>query len=90
MGFFPFEPEQDPGYYHANAERLVAGEPYGDPGRQAHYPPGMSLLLAAVYLVTGPSVLAGKLANIFLGVVMVYLVYDLARRTVSIMSKRYR
>lgn len=45
--------------------------------------PFYPLNLAALYLISGPSVLVAKLFGLLLGVATVYLTYDLARRVFS-------
>jgi len=89
IGLFPAEPKSDPGFFHQNAVKLMRGAEYGHPGRRAHYPPGMSLMLAALYSLTGPSVLAGKVLNVLLGVAMVLGVYGLAHKTLSPLAARW-
>src|SRR5262249_5957002 len=42
---FPAEPRIDDLFYHGNAVSMLAGGEYGQPGMQALFPPGMSLLL---------------------------------------------
>ena len=86
---FPMPPKSDPGYYHENAVKLATGQEYGHPGRRAHYPPGMSLMLAALYGLTGPSVLAAKCLNALLGVAMVLLIHDLAAQALSPPAARW-
>ena len=82
-------PRTDPGWYQLFAQRMLTGGQYGEPGRMAHYPPGMTLMLVGLYAITGPHVLAGKILTVVLGVVMVLLIHDLARLTVSKLVARW-
>lgn len=64
--------------------KLADGSPvYGDDtevGPSAIWPPGYPAFLAAIYKVTGGSLLAGKVANAVLGAATVLLVFLVARR----------
>jgi 4-amino-4-deoxy-L-arabinose transferase-like glycosyltransferase len=46
----------------------------------ALWPPGYSVVLAGIYVVTGDSVTAGRLANVLFGALTVALVFLIARR----------
>jgi len=67
----------DMSWYDGVARRLVAGWGYVgfDWAPTAHWPPGYPFLLAAVYWLFGPSLLAAKLANAVLAIVTVVLTY---------------
>ena len=67
----------DMSWYDGVARRLVAGLGYVgfDMAPTAHWPPGYPFLLAAVYWLFGPSLLAAKLANAVLATVTVVLTY---------------
>ena len=71
--------------YDFTARALLAGEGYvhfnGAP--TAFWPPGYSLLLAAVYWLFGDSVLVAQLLNVVLGTATVGLVYLIGRRTLG-------
>lgn len=80
VALIPLDPIGDPALYHGYALNLLAGNGYGGDGHRAHYPPGMSFLLAGWYAVTTPEVGAGKLLSTLLGVILVLVTYDLGRR----------
>jgi 4-amino-4-deoxy-L-arabinose transferase-like glycosyltransferase len=67
----------DMSWYDGVAKRLVAGWGYVgfDWAPTAHWPPGYPLLLAGVYWLFGPSLLAAKLANALLATATVVLVH---------------
>jgi 4-amino-4-deoxy-L-arabinose transferase-like glycosyltransferase len=67
----------DMSWYDGVAKRLVAGWGYVgfDWAPTAHWPPGYPLLLAGVYWLFGPSLLAAKLANALLASAAVFLTY---------------
>ena len=62
-------------WYDGVAKRLVAGWGYVgfDWAPTAHWPPGYPLLLAGVYWLFGPSLLAAKLTNALLATATVFL-----------------
>lgn len=67
--------------YHLLAKHLSSGEGYatqvGKPtGRR---PPGLPFVMAAIYRVTGPNQAYGRALQIILGVVVVWLIYLVAR-----------
>ncbi|MGB4863374.1 MAG: glycosyltransferase family 39 protein [Tepidiformaceae bacterium] len=73
----------DSAFYNGHAVDLAAGRGYLNPATgapSAFLPPGYSLALAAVYLVTGPSVLAGAVLNVAFAVVTMVFTYLIARR----------
>jgi len=63
-------------YFWRGAERVQGIEP-ADLGFR---PPMMELFLAALFWVTGPSILAARLATVVLSVVLLIPLYDVARR----------
>ena len=68
-------------WYHASAVSLAAGEGYVHYfTRQptAAWPPGYPLMLAGLYLMVGPSILAAKLLNVALAAGSVLLTYLIA------------
>jgi 4-amino-4-deoxy-L-arabinose transferase-like glycosyltransferase len=73
------EPVSDYEWYYRRAVGLVSGLGYQVDGRPtAFWPVGYPAFLALVYLATGPSVLAGQLANVLLYAGIVWLLYSLA------------
>lgn len=72
----------DEGFVLSVAERMLMGQvPYRDFFTQLT--PGAFMALAAVFSVTGPSVMAGRWVTLVLGVFITFLLYWGARRTVS-------
>ncbi|HUG00147.1 MAG TPA: glycosyltransferase family 39 protein [Ilumatobacter sp.] len=71
--------------YHANAESIAAGDGFRPPwgGVSAQWPPGYSLVLAAVYAVFGVRPQAGELLNAFVGAIGVVLLMMLVERLVN-------
>jgi 4-amino-4-deoxy-L-arabinose transferase-like glycosyltransferase len=71
--------------YHRLAADLASGQgflsPVGEP--TAARPPLYPMLLGALYTVTGPNPDAGRALQVVLGVLIVFLVYELARRFFS-------
>ena len=82
----------DMSWYDGVARRLLAGFGYVgvDWAPTAHWPPGYPLLLAGVYWLFGPSLLAAKLANVVLSAVTVVLTWrigcELARPRVGVVA----
>ena len=68
--------------YHAIATQFVSGHGFSNPDGTptARRPPAYPIFLAALYAVFGPSPIAGRLAQVLLGVVVVALTAGLARR----------
>lgn len=83
-GWHPI-PDDDSYRYDFAARALAEGRGYihlnGEP--TAFWPPGYSLLLAAVYTVFGESVLAAQLLNVVLSTATVALVYLIGRLTMG-------
>lgn len=74
-------PIDDFSWYYDRAVDLAAGRGltvHGVP--TAYWPVGYPLLLAGLFLLTGPSLLAAKLLNVVLGFGIVWLSYRIARR----------
>ena len=67
----------DMSWYDGVARRLLAGFGYVgvDWAPTAHWPPGYPLLLAGVYWLFGPSLLAAKLANVLLSAATIVLTW---------------
>jgi 4-amino-4-deoxy-L-arabinose transferase-like glycosyltransferase len=66
-------------WYDATARHLASAGEYGPGWASAWFPPGYSCFLAAVYTTFGPSELAGKLANLCLGMAACALTYVVGR-----------
>ncbi len=79
---FDTPPKADEADYHAIAAHLVAGEGFvsveGYP--TARRPPAYPMFLSAIYSVTGESPRAGRIAQVLLGVAVVFLTGRVARR----------
>lgn len=74
-------PIDDFSWYYARAVDLAAGRGLTVDGvPTAYWPVGYPLLLAGLFLLTGPSLLAAKLLNVVLGLGIVWLSYRIARR----------
>jgi len=71
----------DMSWYDGAARRLAKGWGYigVDAAPTAAWPPGYPLVLAALYLLVGPSLLAAKLLNVVLAAATVLLTYLIAR-----------
>jgi 4-amino-4-deoxy-L-arabinose transferase-like glycosyltransferase len=69
-------------WYHITALQIAAGNGVArlDGTPTAVWPPLYPALLAALYLITDGSLLAGKLLNPFFGVLTTALVFDVGRR----------
>jgi 4-amino-4-deoxy-L-arabinose transferase-like glycosyltransferase len=82
----------DMSWYDGVARRLVKGWGYigTDAAPTAAWPPGYPLLLAALYSVFGPSLLAAKVCNVLVGTGTVLLTYliacELRRPTVGLVA----
>jgi 4-amino-4-deoxy-L-arabinose transferase-like glycosyltransferase len=82
--FSPALPTSDFGWYENRAVEIIEGRGYSVGGvPTAHRLPGYVLFLAAIHYVFDRSLLAAKLANVFLGVLTVYLTYMIALKTFS-------
>jgi len=74
-------PIDDFSWYYARAIGLAAGDGLTVHGLPtAYWPVGYPLLLAGLFLLTGPSLLAAKLLNVVLATGTVWLCYRTARR----------
>jgi 4-amino-4-deoxy-L-arabinose transferase-like glycosyltransferase len=74
-------PIDDFSWYYDRAVDLAAGRGLTDHGvPTAYWPVGYPLLLAGLFMLTGPSLLAAKLLNVALGVGIVWLSYRISRR----------
>lgn len=79
---FDTSPKADEADYHAIATSFVSGHGFSDPGGHptARRPPLYPAFLAALYAVFGPDPLAGRLAQVLLGIAVVALTAAVARR----------
>jgi hypothetical protein len=66
-------------WYDAAAANLASIGMYGQDAPSAWFPPGYPFLLASIYKMVGHSELAGKLANVAVGVAFVGFTYLLGR-----------
>lgn len=74
-------PIDDFSWYYERAVDLAAGRGLTVQGvPTAYWPVGYPLLLAGLFMVTGPSLLAAKLLNVGLGLGIVWFSYRIARR----------
>lgn len=72
----------DSAFYNGHAIDLAAGRGYVNPttgAPSAFLPPGYSLALAAVYVLSGPSLLAGAMLNAAFAVATLLFTYLIAR-----------
>jgi 4-amino-4-deoxy-L-arabinose transferase-like glycosyltransferase len=74
----------DAWFYHHSAEAMRNGRGYIFPGhltnaQTAYWPPGYTAVLAAVYMLPGPDIIAGKLLNVVLGALTCSGVFALGR-----------
>jgi dolichyl-phosphate-mannose-protein mannosyltransferase len=67
-------------WYDGAAANLAANGVYGPDGPSAWFPPGYPFLLTAIYKFVGHSEIAGKLANVVIGVGLTAFTYLLGRR----------
>ncbi len=76
----PMSTESDSGEYLAMATNLAEGNGLIDKfGNRAYYSPGYPMLLAAVFLLTGPKLGTVLAVNLVLAAVSIFLVYRVAR-----------
>src|ERR1051326_4193445 len=66
-------------WYDGAAANLAANGVYGLDGPSAWFPPGYPFLLTAIYKFVGHSEIAGKLANVVIGVLLTWCTYLLGR-----------
>ena len=66
-------------WYDGAAANLAANGVYGLDGPSAWFPPGYPFLLTVIYKVVGHSEIAGKLANVAIGVALTGFTYLLGR-----------
>lgn len=88
--FADYYPTDDALDWHMMAQNLLNG--HGliiDEKRVAARTPVPGLYFAAIYSAFGVSVRAVQIANALLGVITVWLVYDLVKRTFGIVSARW-
>lgn len=88
--FSNYSPESDAGQWHIMAQNFLNGRGLiVNENLLAYRTPVPALYFAAIYAVFGISIRAVQIANIFLGVFTVWLVYDLVRRIFGIISARW-
>ena len=88
--FGDYFPTEDAADWHLAAQNLLAG--HGliyTKGFRAYRTPVPAVYFAAIYSVFGVSVRAVQIANVFLGVLTVWLIYDLVRRSFGIVPARW-
>ncbi len=88
--FADYTPINDAAQWERAARNFLNG--YGlivSEDLKAYRTPVPGLYIAAIYAVCGLSVRAVQVANIFLGVFTVWLVYDLVRRAFDVISARW-
>lgn len=77
----PIAPGDDASWYIDRAQAFANGDGYTIDGRPtAYYPVGWPLLLAGLFRISGPSVVAAQLANLALSAGSFLLVLAIARR----------
>lgn len=78
--YFPLAPANDHEMFYRLAVSVVSGTGYGwGYGPTAFFPPGMPLLLAAVFAVTGTSPIVAKAVGLIAGTALVPVSYAFAR-----------
>ena len=88
--FGNYSPEADAGQWHIMAQNFLNGRGLVvNENLLAYRTPVPALYFAAIYAVFGVSVRAVQIANIFLGLFTVWLVYDLVRRIFDVTSARW-
>jgi 4-amino-4-deoxy-L-arabinose transferase-like glycosyltransferase len=83
--FGEYRPIDDAADWHIAAQNLLAG--HGlifEKGFRAYRTPVPALYFAAIYSIFGVSIRAVQIANVFIGVLTVWLIHDLARRSFGI------
>src|SRR5215475_9457393 len=84
MLFFSVQQTSDAAWYFNRAAALATGAGYSERGiLTAYWPPGWPLTLAAIFTVSGASVLAVKVFNILCAVASGWFTLDLGRRLFS-------
>lgn len=79
---FDVVPTSDLGWYFNRAAELAATGRYAEGGvPTAFWPVGYPAFLAAIFTIAGPSVLAGQIANIFLSLLSIALLYWFALKS---------
>ncbi len=84
-----FPPADDGSFYHVVAQRIAQGAGYtwawpdGAITYAAHYPVGYPALLGAAYALFGASALVAMSLNAVIGALLVWGVYDIARRVAT-------
>jgi hypothetical protein len=78
-----FRPRADAYFYHANATQLARGDWLLD-GQVLHTSPGYSYFLGALYALAGDGPWAPRVVQLVLGLGLVALVWDTARRAFGV------
>jgi 4-amino-4-deoxy-L-arabinose transferase-like glycosyltransferase len=77
----PLGQSHDPLWYYERASGIASGAGYAEGGvPTAFFPVGWPGLLAGVFMITGPSVLAGQIVNLFFSVLVFGLTIMLGTR----------
>lgn|GEM_PF-435357 len=88
--FADYEPVGDAIHFHIMAKNFLSGRGLiVDEARLAYRTPVPALYVAVIYAISDSSVRAVQIANIFLGVVTVWLAYDLVRRIFGVGPARW-
>ena len=88
--FGDYEPVGDASHFHIMAKNFLSGRGLiVDEARLAYRAPVPALYIAAIYAISGSLVRAVQIANAFLGVVTVWLAYDLVRRIFGVGPARW-
>ena len=88
--FADYRPRDDAAQYQRTAQNFLNGRGLiVNQDLKAYRTPLPGLYIAAIYAVSGPSVRAVQIANVFLGVFTVWLVYDLVRHSFGIIPARW-
>ena len=88
--FDNYLPASDAADWHEAAQNILAGNGLiYDKGFRAYRSPLPAFYFAFVYRIAGVSIIAVQLANVLLGVLTVWLSYDLIERTFGSLSGFY-
>jgi hypothetical protein len=83
-GFYPLESGADDRYYFSTAASIASGNPV------ELLPNTYPYLIAALFIITGPNLVAGKLLNVVISAVSVYIGVNTARILVRLFGQNPR
>jgi hypothetical protein len=83
-GFYPLESGADDRYYFSTAASIASGNPI------ELLPNTYPYLIAALFIITGPNLVAGKLLNVVISAVSIYIGVNTARILVRLFGQNPR